>query len=66
MIVTTGDVIEVAIATAVIGFVFGIAIASNNDRNIQMVDRAIAECQKELPRHKTCEVVITARVKQDG
>jgi hypothetical protein len=39
----------------------GLSVHSKNDKK---VSRAIAKCQKDLPRNKVCVAEITAKVKE--
>lgn len=43
----------------------GIWMGSHGNAHATQAREALAACEKELPRNKVCEVVITARVKEN-
>lgn len=65
--IRTSDAIVVSAICAAVGFLAGNAAGSAWTR--QSIDKyygltsLVEECEAELPRNKSCEIVVTAKVK---
>jgi len=65
---TTSEVFS-AVILLIITLLFGVFVGSELTKKEQttysMVVKAVEECEATLPRNQQCEVVITARVKEN-
>jgi len=61
---TTSDCVAGAIFSLVFGVFLGIGLLMVFGLYQGMVDTAIKQCEENLPRNQSCEVIITAKVKE--